>query len=55
MKISDILPLIEEGKTSAQIARHFNLSVPTINRYKKVLRENGYKFNCKNGRPFKEI
>ena len=55
MTISDILPLIEQGKTTAQIAEHFNLSIPTINKYKKILRDHGYKLTIKNGRPFKQI
>lgn len=55
MKISDIIHFIEKGYTTAQIAKHFNLSIPTIFRYKKILRERGYTLNTKNGRPFKAI
>lgn len=55
MKISEIIPLIKEGKTNQQIANYFNLSIATIVRYKKVLREKGYNFTVKNGRPFKTI
>jgi transposase len=55
MKISDIIPFINEGKTNKQIAIHFNLSIPTIVRYKKILREKGFQFTTKNGRPFKAI
>ena len=55
MKISDIIPLINENKTTAQIAEHFNISIPTVFRYKKILRERGYTLNTKNGRPFKAI
>ena len=55
MKISDIIPLIEKGLTNQQIADHFKLSTSSIVRYKKVLRERGYKFTVKNGRPFKSI
>lgn len=55
MKISDIISFIEKGLTNQQIANHFNLSISTIVRYKKVLKEKGYTFNVKNGRPFKAI
>jgi DNA-binding CsgD family transcriptional regulator len=55
MKLTDIIPLINEGKTTKQIAQHFNLSIPTVFRYKKMLRDRGYTFQSKNGRPFKAI
>lgn len=55
MKISDIIPFIEKGCTTRQIAERFSLSIPTVFRYKKILREKGYILNTKNGRPFKAI
>lgn len=55
MKLSDIIPLINEGKTTKEIALHFNVSIPTVDRWKARLRENGFNFNPKKGRPFKAI
>lgn len=50
-KITDIIPLIEEGKTIKEIAKHFNKSIPTINVYIRRLKDAGYTFKIKIGRP----
>ena len=54
-KMTDIIPLINEGKKVKEIAQYFNKSIPTINRYIKVLRERGYTINIKMGRPTIQI
>lgn len=50
-KISDIIPFLEKGYTVAQIANHFNKSIPTINAYIRRLKDNGFKFKVRQGRP----
>lgn len=50
-KITDIIPLLNEGKSIPQIAEHFNKSIPTINVYIRKLRNAGYTINIKQGRP----
>lgn len=56
MKISDIIPLLNEGKTIPEIAKHFNKSIPRINAYIAILRKEGYEFKApKRGRPFMTI
>jgi biotin operon repressor len=41
-KISDIIADIEKGLTDKDIAIRYNLSEPTIWRYVRLLRENGF-------------
>lgn len=50
-KIKDIIQYAKEGKSVQDIAKLFNKSVPTINRYIALLRLKGYKVPIKMGRP----
>lgn len=51
MKLKDIITLAKEGKTVQEIAKLFNKSIPTINRYISLLRSQGYTVPITQGRP----
>lgn len=54
-KLSTIVLLAREGKTVKEIAKHYNKSIPTINRYIALLRSKGYIIPIKQGRPHLKI
>lgn len=51
MKIIDIIQLTKQGKTVQEIAKLFNKSIPTINRYIALLRKEGHIVPITQGRP----
>jgi len=54
MKLTDIITYINNTQptpTITEIAKHFNKSVSTMNRYISLLRKAGYTVPIKQGRP----
>ena len=41
--IAEIAVMVFDGKTSAQIADHFNISIPTVNYHRMKFKKNGNK------------
>ncbi len=41
--IAEIAVMVFDGKTSAQIAEHFNISIPTVNYHRMKFKKNGNK------------
>lgn len=41
--IAEIAVMVFDGKTSAQIAEHFNISIPTVNYHRMKFKKNGTK------------
>ena len=50
--IAEIAVMVFDGKTSAQIAEHFNISIPTVNYHRMKFKKNGQKLQkAKNMKP----
>ena len=50
--IAEIAVMVFDGKTSAQIAEHFNISIPTVNYHRMKFKKNGNKLQkAKNMKP----
>jgi DNA-binding CsgD family transcriptional regulator len=43
--IAEIAVMVFDGKTSAQIAEHFNISIPTVNYHRRKFKKNGTKLH----------
>lgn len=41
--IAEIAVMVFDGKTSAEIAQHFDISVPTVNYHRMKFKKNGQK------------
>jgi cell fate (sporulation/competence/biofilm development) regulator YmcA (YheA/YmcA/DUF963 family) len=41
--IAEIAVMVFDGKTNAQIAEHFNISIPTVNYHRMKFKKNGNK------------
>jgi orotate phosphoribosyltransferase-like protein len=41
--IAEIAVMVFDGKTSAEIAEHFNISIPTVNYHRMKFKKNGNK------------
>ena len=43
--IAEMAAMLLDGKTSAEVAAHFNISVPTVQYHRARLKKNGLKFS----------
>jgi transposase len=55
IKISEIIPLLEEGYTIKEIAKKYRRTTVTVHRWVERLRKAGHDIKLKRGRPTLKI